>query len=66
MIGKIAYFILMIVGASWLIWEFIPDPTKKYWCYILMVRKDRKTGQRRKYTFSFRNGVGQHKKQGDE
>ncbi len=66
MIGTIAFWTLIVVGGLWLIWEFIPDPTKKHWGYLRMVRKDRKLNRRRKYIFSFRNGVGQHKRQGDE
>jgi len=54
--------ILFIFSASilivLLIWEMIPDPAKKYWRYLRMIRKDQKSGQRRKYIFSFRNGVG--------
>ena len=61
MIYDIAFIVLVTTLALWLIWEFIPDPTKKYWHYIWMVRKDRKLGQHRKYIFSFRNGVGREK-----
>ncbi len=57
-IEDIAFWILIAVGISWLIWELIPDPAKKYWHYIWMVRQDRKSGKRRSYIFSFRNGVG--------
>lgn len=57
-IEDIAFFVLMAVGILWLIWEFIPDPAKKYWRYIWMVRQDRKSGRHRKYIFSFRNGIG--------
>lgn len=61
MIYNIAFIILVVVSVSWIIWELIPDSTKKYWNYQRMVRKDRKLGRKRKYVFSFRNGVNQEK-----
>jgi len=57
----IAFIILVVVLVSWLIWELIPDPAKKYWNYLRMVRQDRRLGRKRKYTFSFRNGVNQER-----
>ena len=59
MIYEIAFWTLIIVAGLWLIWEMVPDPAKKYWNYIRMTRKDRKLGIKRKYIFSFRNGIGQ-------
>ena len=54
----IAFWIIIVGCGGWLIWELIPDFVKKYWNYQKMLRVDRKKGQRRKYIFSFRNGVG--------
>lgn len=52
----IAFWIVIIACSLRLIWEMIPDPAKKYWSYLRMVRQDRKSGKPRKYIFSFRNG----------
>ena len=54
----IAFWIVIITCSLWLIWELIPDPAKKWWKYGRMVRQDRKSGKRRSYVFTFRNGVG--------
>jgi len=53
-----AFVIFAATVVLWIIWELIPDPAKKYWNYLRMVRKDFKQGKPRKYTFSFRNGIG--------
>lgn len=58
---EIAFWIVIAGCGTWLIWEMIPDPAKKYWKYIRMVRQDRKSGKPRKYIFSFRNGVSQNR-----
>ncbi len=60
-IGDIAFWILIVTAGLWLIWELIPDPAKKWWNYGRMVRQDRKSGKRRTYIFTFRNGVGREK-----
>jgi len=54
----IAFVIFAATIVLWIIWELIPDPAKKYWKYLRMVRKDIKQGKPRKYIFSFRNGIG--------
>lgn len=61
MLYNIAFFTVIAVAGLWLIWELIPDPAKKYWNYLRMVRQDRKLGRKRKYIFSFRNGINQEK-----
>ncbi len=60
-IVDIAFIIFAATVVLWLIWELIPDPAKKYWGYIRMVKRDRKLGRRCKYTFSFRTGIGTHR-----
>lgn len=61
MITDIAFWILIVIAGLWLIWDLIPDPAKKYWHYLRMLKQDRKLGKSRKYIFSFRNGFGQEK-----
>ena len=60
-IGDIAFWILVVTVSLWLIWDLVPDPVKKYWNYGMMLRQDRKSGKKRTYIFSFRNGVGREK-----
>lgn len=60
-IEDIAFWVLIAVGLSWLIWELIPDSAKKWWNYGRMVRQDRKRGKSRSYIFTFRNGVNREK-----
>jgi len=55
---EIAFWILIGSCGVLLIWEMIPDPAKKYWKYLRMVRQDQKSGKRRSYIFKFRNGIG--------
>ena len=54
----IAFYLLTLVGASWLLWELIPDSTKQYWKYTRELRRDKKEGRRRKYSFTWRHGGG--------
>ena len=58
---EIAFWIVIVGCGGWLIWELIPEHVKKYWNYQKMLRQDRKSGKRRSYIFSFRNGFGREK-----
>lgn len=57
-ITDIAFYLLILVGASWLLWELIPDGLKEYWEYQRQVRKDHKKGLKGKYSFTWSNGRG--------
>lgn len=61
----IAFIVFAATVALWLIWELIPDPAKKWWKYCRMVRQDQRSGRRRKYIFSFRNGIGTGRDEGE-
>lgn len=59
MIETIAFWTLFIVAGSLLIRELIPDPVKKRLKYERMLRQDRKSGKKGKYTLIFRDGIHQ-------
>ncbi len=54
----IAFYLFILVGASWLLWELIPDGIKSYWSYKRQLWQDEKEGRRGKYSFTWRNGRG--------
>jgi len=55
---EIAFWIIIVGCGGWLIWELIPESVKQYQKYGRMLRQDRKSGKRRSYIFTFRNGFG--------
>jgi len=48
------FYLFILVGSWWLLWELVPDGLKQYWKYIAKDKKDQKEGRRRKWSFNFR------------
>jgi len=51
---EILFWLFIIIVSSRLIWELIPDYAKEYWRYQRNLRRDKKTGQKRKYIFTWK------------
>ena len=54
----ILFYLFVLIVASTLLWELIPDGFKAYWKYHRQMRKENGEEYKNKYSFTWRIGRG--------